>query len=120
MWVPEFEHHRERAIQRRQQRRSQFDSNRSLSRGQCRLKLMRCVAEVMDAIELEPLPVGLFRYALAFLYHPFRVCARLDRSLDLRCRYHQLVKRNQNLASPFQTSRQIDRTMKSAGRRGSM
>ena len=120
MWVQELTHHREQVIQRQQQRRSQCDSYSLLRRAQCRLKLVRCVAEVVDAITLAPLPDGLFRYPVAFRHHPCRISARLDRSPDLRRRRRLLVKRNQHLASPSRTSRKINRAMKSADRRGSM
>ena len=120
MWVQELAYHGEQVIQRQKQHCSQCDSYSLLRRAQCRLKPVRRVAQVVDAIALAPLPDRLLRNPVAFRNHPSGVCARLDRSPDLRRRRRLLVKRNQHVASPSRTSRKIDRAMKSADRRGSM
>ena len=120
MWVQELAYNSEQVIQRQEQGRSQCDSDSFLRRGQCRVKPVRRVAQVVDAIALAPLPDRLLRNPVAFCNHPSGVCTRLDRSPDLRRRRRLLVKRNQHLASPSRTSRKIDLAMKSADRRGSM
>ena len=120
MWVQELAHHGEQIIQRQKQGCSQCNSHSLLRRAQCGLKPVRRVAQVVDAIALTPLPDGLLRYPLAFSHHPYRVCARLYRSPDLRRRCCLLVKRNRHLASPSRNSRRTGRAMKSADRRGSM
>ena len=69
---------------------------------------------------LAPPPDGLFRYSVALRHYPCRVCARLDRSPDLRRGRCLLVKRNHHVASPSRTPRKIDSALKSADRRGSI
>ena len=55
-----------------------------LGRRQCRLKPMRCVAAVLNAVPLAPLPDRLPGRAVALHKDPGRFIARLDRSPDPR------------------------------------
>lgn len=100
MCVQELTHHSKKVIQRQQQRRSQCDCNRFLCRGQCRLKLVRRVAKIMEAIALALLTDGLLRYPVEFRHHPCRIFARLYRSPDPWRLRRLLVKRNHLIASP--------------------
>ena len=91
-----------------------------LRRREHRLKPLRYMASVMDAVPAPPFPDSLLGDPLALRHQPGRFAARLDRGPDLRCRGGLLVQRDQHARAPSRTSRSIDLAMNRADRRGFM
>jgi hypothetical protein len=132
--VEEFPHHGKQVVKRHQQRRAERDGNDLLCRRQGRLKSVRRVTAILDAITLAPFADRLRRDPEAFRKNRPRLVAGLNDCANLGRRRRLLVKMHQHADAPFRLagkqspglfsapphSRRTGIAMKRADRRGEM
>ena len=118
--VQELADHGKQVVERYQQRLAQSHRDSFLRRCQRRLKPMRRMAAILDAVALAPFPYSLFSRPVAFRENPSWFIAGLYRRPDLRRRRCMAVKLDQHVALPSRASVRTQRAMKSADRRGAM
>jgi hypothetical protein len=84
VWIQELAHHRQKIVQRHQQRPAQRHGDGFLRGRQRCLKAVRRVAAILNAVALAPFIDRLLRDAEALCQQRRRLRTRLDRSPDLR------------------------------------